>query len=133
MVCPRCSVNYDRKASERCPGCGDAVAAATAGVLKTSTILISTGVDRCAGVYRSVEDVPQPLRKRLEQSTSGLNCGTIFIADQRGRQEISSAIRALRSKEAGERRWNSPSALAFAALLASFAAAVSWLVYAHTW
>lgn len=63
--------------------------------LKTSTIFISIGGK--TRVYRSVDDVPAPLRKKLEQSTNGLNSATILIADRRGRQEIARAIRGLPS------------------------------------
>ena len=61
--------------------------------LKTSTIFIA--VDGKTRVYRSVEEIPAPLRKRLEQSTNGANSATILIADRRGRQEIARAIRGL--------------------------------------
>src|ERR1700685_3049161 len=59
--------------------------------LKSSTIFISVGDE--TRVYRSVEDVPGPLRKRLEQSTNGIHSATILIADRRGREEILRAIR----------------------------------------
>ena len=36
-----------------------------------------------------------PLRRKLEESTSGLNSATILIADQRGREEL---VRALQGK-----------------------------------
>ena len=60
--------------------------------LKSSTIFISIG--NRTEVYRSVADVPPRLRKRLEQSTNGMNSATILIADRRGREEIMRAIRA---------------------------------------
>lgn len=63
--------------------------------VKSSTIFISVGGR--TQVYRSVEDVPPPLRKRLEQSTNGINSATILIADRRGREEIVRAIRGLPS------------------------------------
>jgi len=63
--------------------------------LKSSTIFISIG-DKTR-VYRSVDDVPPRLRKKLEQSTNGINSATILIADRRGRQEIARAIRGLPS------------------------------------
>jgi hypothetical protein len=63
--------------------------------VKTSTIFISVG--NKTQVYRSVEDVPPPLRKKLEQSTNGINSATILIADRRGREEIVRAIRGLPS------------------------------------
>ena len=59
--------------------------------LKSSTIFISVG-DKTR-VYRSVEEVPPPLRKKLEQSTNGIHSATILIADRRGREEILRAIR----------------------------------------
>ena len=63
--------------------------------LKSSTIFISVG-DKTE-VYRSVDDVPPPLRKKLEESTNGLHSATILIADRRGREEIMRAIRGGRS------------------------------------
>lgn len=58
--------------------------------VRTSTILISVG-DRTE-VYRSLEQVPKTLRRRIEESTAGQNSGTILIADRRGRQEILNAL-----------------------------------------
>src|SRR5581483_8639961 len=63
--------------------------------LKSSTIFISVG-DKTE-VYRSVEDIPPSLRKKLEQSTNGINSATILIADRKGKEEIVRAIRGLRS------------------------------------
>ncbi len=61
--------------------------------VKTSTIFVSVGDQ--TRVYRSMGDVPPPLRKKLEESTSGINAATILIADKRGREEIVRAIRGL--------------------------------------
>ncbi len=149
MTCPRCQIDYNPESWEECPHCGEGLTILTAGVMKTSTILISTGSQREAGVYRSVEDVPEGLRRMLVKSTSGLNSGTIYIADERGKEEIAKAIRSLpkhNSREtprlpaplpgtvAGDYRgWRSPSALLFGALLAVFTAAASWIVFTHTW
>lgn len=58
--------------------------------LKTSTIFISVGEK--TRVYRSVEDVPPKLRKKLSESTNGLNSATILIADRNGRDELMKAI-----------------------------------------
>src|ERR1700749_2774832 len=63
--------------------------------LKSSTIFISVG--NKTEVYRSVEDVPPSLRKKLEQSTNGINSATILIADRKGKEEIVRAIRGLPS------------------------------------
>lgn len=63
---------------------------------RSSTIYIATATHN--GVYRSVTEVPTPLRRQLEESTTGLNSATILIADQRGREEL---IRALQGKPSG--------------------------------
>jgi len=63
--------------------------------LKSSTIFISVG--NKTEVYRSVNDVPPALRKKLEQSTNGINSATILIADRKGKEEIVRAIRGLPS------------------------------------
>src|ERR1035438_3637804 len=60
---------------------------------KSSTIFISA--EGGTKVYRSVEDVPEPLRKRLVESTQGVNAATILIADKRGREEL---VRALQGR-----------------------------------
>jgi hypothetical protein len=60
---------------------------------KSSTIFISA--DGEMNVYRSVEDVPEHLRKRLVESTHGVNAASILIADKRGREEL---VRALQGR-----------------------------------
>ncbi len=61
--------------------------------IKSSTIFIATG-DKTS-VYRSMDEVPAPLRKKLQESTNGINAATILIADRRGREEIVRAIQGL--------------------------------------
>lgn len=86
--------------------------------VRSSTIFISIG-DR-TNVYRSVDEVPPRLRKKLEETTNGLNSATILIADRRGREELSRAMRGLpsglrsrlaatlaRRSETGASRWPS--------------------------
>ncbi len=63
------------------------------GTVKSSTIFIAAGNQ--TSVYRSVEEVPTPLRKKLTTSTSSVNSATILIADRRGREEIARLIRSL--------------------------------------
>jgi len=58
--------------------------------VKTSTIFISKGGR--TQVFRSVSEVPAPLRKELEDSTNSFNSATILIADRRGRAEIIKAL-----------------------------------------
>ena len=59
---------------------------------RSSTIFIATGEE--TRVYRSVEDIPPVLRRKLVDSTQGMNSATILIADKRGRAEL---VRALQS------------------------------------
>jgi hypothetical protein len=61
--------------------------------MKTSTILISTGETR--RVYRSVDEVPDPLKRQLLRSTNGPSSATIVIADRKGRKQMARAIRSL--------------------------------------
>jgi hypothetical protein len=63
--------------------------------VKTSTIFIAKG--KRTRVYHSVQEVPQGLRKELEDSTNGFNSATILIADRRGRQELVRALKGLPS------------------------------------
>jgi hypothetical protein len=89
MTCPHCHRNFE---GGFCPRCG-----AVKGIVKTSTILISSGEKQ--NVYRSVEEVPDSLKQQLIKSTSGLNSATIVIADREGRKEIAKAIRNLPASE----------------------------------
>lgn len=70
--------------------------------VKSSTIFISVGEK--TSVYRSVNEVPPQLRKKLRESTNGINAATIMIADRNGREEIIKALQGmpngLRSKVA---------------------------------
>jgi hypothetical protein len=93
MICRRCQRQFRDPGKGACPYCGETNPPVISGVMKTSTILISVG--RTDAVYRSVDDVPQPLRKRLLRSTSGMNARTILIADPKGKEELAKAIRRL--------------------------------------
>lgn len=93
MTCPECNLNFERE-DGFCPRCG-----AGKGVVKTSTIFISAGATR--KVYRSVEEVPDRLKRQLLRSTNGLNSATIVIADRQGGKEIAKAIRNLAALQGG--------------------------------
>jgi len=60
---------------------------------RSSTIFIAAEGE--TKVYRSVEEVPAHLRKRLVESTHGVNAASILIADKRGREEL---VRALQGR-----------------------------------
>jgi len=61
---------------------------------RSSTIFIAAGADETR-VYRSVDEVPAGLRRKLRDSTGGVNSATILIADKRGREEL---VRALQGQ-----------------------------------
>ena len=91
MTCSRCHKDFD-DGVPRCPHCGERSTKAS-GLFQTSTVMISAeGADQ---VYRSVEEVPAPLRNRLLKSTNSPSSRTILIADLKGRREIGKAIRRL--------------------------------------
>jgi|SRR5579862_1973686 len=141
MRCPRC-----RRLSEEeltCPQCGASLA--TSGVVKTASILISAG--DAEGVYRSVDELPEPLRARLTVATQGLNSATILIADKRGREEIARALRKL-PQSAQRRLFRSLSdvdpnaapptsrlsvANVVGLLLAGSTGVLVWLILTHRW
>jgi hypothetical protein len=60
---------------------------------KSSTIFVATG--DTTRVYHSLDDVPPALRRKLQESTRGMNSATILIADKRGREEL---VRALQGR-----------------------------------
>jgi hypothetical protein len=58
---------------------------------KTSTILVSTG--QHTQVFRSIEDLPAGLRKKLNDNITGPNCRTLIVADRRGREYLFRALK----------------------------------------
>jgi hypothetical protein len=60
---------------------------------RSSTIFIAKGEK--TQVYRSFDEVPAPLKRKLQESTRGMNSATILIADKRGREEL---VRALQGQ-----------------------------------
>jgi hypothetical protein len=68
---------------------------------RSSTIVIASR-DKTL-VYKSFEEVPVILKRKLQESTHGVNSATILIADKGGREEL---IRALQGKPSDVRcRW----------------------------
>ncbi|MDQ2843522.1 MAG: hypothetical protein M3Y72_21275 [Acidobacteriota bacterium] len=62
---------------------------------RTATIFIASGEQ--TKVYRSVDDVPPELRRKLMETTNGKNSATIIIADKRGHEELLLALRGGKS------------------------------------
>jgi hypothetical protein len=94
MHCGHCRKKV-AKAARRCPHCGRPIPEIS-GTFQTSVVMISAGPEEL--VYRTVDEVPPPLRTRLLESTNSGNSGTILIADRRGRTEIARALRRLPSR-----------------------------------
>jgi hypothetical protein len=89
MTCPKCHSEFNGEAGI-CPECGVSLLRNVSGVMKTSIVMISAGGER--GFYRSVQDVPEPLRKQLLETTTSLNSGTIVIADRAGKEQITQVL-----------------------------------------
>lgn len=89
MTCPKCHSEFEATGGV-CPECGVSLLRSISGVMKTSAVLIASGEDR--GFYHSVQDVPEPLRTRLIQTTSSPNSGTIVIADRAGKEQLTQAM-----------------------------------------
>jgi hypothetical protein len=89
MTCPRCHTQSD-EAFSLCPECGLQLLRSISGVMKTSTVLVAAGGEN--GFYRSVLEVPEPLRAQLIASTRSANSGTILIADRAGREQLTQII-----------------------------------------
>ena len=89
MTCPKCHSEFNGHAGI-CPECGVSLLRNVSGVMKTSVVMISAGGER--GFYRSVQDVPEPLRKQLLETTTSHNSGTIVIADRAGKEQITQVL-----------------------------------------
>jgi hypothetical protein len=89
--CSKCRKSFENRKT-KCPHCGEP-APESAGVFQTSSVRISAGGADL--VYRSVDEVPAPLRSKLLKSTNSATSATILIADRRGRKEVSKAVKAL--------------------------------------
>ncbi len=89
MTCPKCHSEFNGDAGI-CPECGVSLLRNVSGVMKTSVVMISAGSER--GFYRSVQDVPEPLRKQLLETTTSHNSGTIVIADRAGKEQITQVL-----------------------------------------
>lgn len=68
----------------------------TTHTIRTSTIFVSEG--KRNEVYHSLDEIPADLRRKLLESTTGVNSATIVIADRAGREHIVRALRGLPSQ-----------------------------------
>jgi hypothetical protein len=89
MTCPKCQFEFEN-ASANCPQCGLRLVRNVSGVMKTSAVLIAMGAEQ--GFYRSVQEVPEPLRTQLLEITTSTNSGTIVIADRAGKEQLTQVM-----------------------------------------
>src|SRR4030081_3133673 len=89
MTCPKCHFEFENPGSA-CPQCGVRLLRNVSGVMKTSTVMIAVGAGH--GFYRSVQDVPEPLRTQLLEITASPNSGTIVIADRAGKEQLTQVM-----------------------------------------
>lgn len=73
---------------------------------RTSTIFI--GIGDQTRVYRSMAEVPPPLRRKLRENTQSSNTVTIVIADQRGRMELAQIAKNLANADSENLRRPEP-------------------------
>ncbi len=89
MTCPRCFAEF-KAGPGKCPECGVQFVHNISGVVKTSAVMIAAAGER--GFYRSVQEVPEPLRTKLLASTKSANSGTIVIADRAGKEQLTHIV-----------------------------------------
>jgi hypothetical protein len=89
MTCPKCHSDFESMDAV-CPECGVRLLRNVSGVMKTSAVMIAAQGER--GFYRSVQDVPEPLRTQLIETTSSPNSGIIVIADRAGKEQLTQVM-----------------------------------------
>jgi hypothetical protein len=89
MTCPRCQSEFG-DTDVVCPECGIRLLRNVSGVMKTSAVMIAAGGER--GFYHSVQDVPEPLRTQLLETTTSPNSGIIVIADRAGKEQLTQVM-----------------------------------------
>ena len=65
-------------------------------VHKVSTIVVGSGGRPKS--FRSLDEMPEGLRRQLDDATAGENSATLLIADERGRNEILKTLRGQKSE-----------------------------------
>ncbi len=105
MTCPKCHSAFEH-ADGVCPECGVRLLRNISGVMKTSAVMIAARGER--GFYRSVQDVPEPLRSQLIETTSSQNSGIIVIADRAGKEQLTQVMARREAREAARQAGADP-------------------------
>jgi hypothetical protein len=105
MICPQCQFEFD-EAATHCPQCGVRVLRKVSGIVKTSAVMIAAGDE--PAFYRSVQEVPESLRRTLIETTNSENSGMIVIADRAGREQWTEIVA---QREARQQAQSAPRAI----------------------
>ncbi len=97
MICPHCHAELETPAAN-CPECGVKIVRQVSGIVKTSAVMIATGNE--STFYRSVQEVPESLRRQLEETTNGVNSGMIVIADRAGKEQWTEIVAQREARQA---------------------------------
>jgi hypothetical protein len=89
MICPHCHAEFEPSPAA-CPQCGVRLLRSISGIIKTSAVMIAARGER--GFYHSVQDVPEPLRTQLIETTGSPDAGTIVIADRAGKEQLTQGM-----------------------------------------
>ena len=100
------------------------------GTVKTSAIVIAAGDG--TQVYRTLDEVPPVLRRKLLRSTAGSNAGIVIIADRRGAEELLRARGAPDRPKSAVRKHRKLSYWA-GLLLSTATGGILWLLYHGGW
>jgi len=110
-----------------CPACGVRLLRNVSGVMKTSAVMIAARGER--GFYHSVQDVPEPLRTRLIETTTSPNSGIIVIADRAGKEQLTQVMARREAHGEGTQQAGTEDAPADSPVLRSMAR-LPWLAWA---
>jgi hypothetical protein len=109
MTCPKCHSELPDSGFDNtdgfCPECGVRLLRNVSGVMKTSAVMIAARGER--GFYRSVQDVPEPLRSQLLETTTSQNSGVIVIADRAGKEQLTQVMARREAGREGTRQTQS--------------------------
>ena len=97
MICPQCQFEFE-EAATHCPECGVRILRKVSGIVKTSAVMIAAGDEHT--FYRSVQEVPEALRRTLIETTNSENSGMIVIADRAGREQWTEIIAQREAQQA---------------------------------
>jgi hypothetical protein len=127
MICPHCQFRFQTPA-DNCPECGIRIVRKISGIVKTSTVMIATGDE--PSFYRSVQEVPESLRRQLIETTNSENSGMIVIADRAGKEQWTEIV-AHRESQQSEEASRKPAAPVDSATSPARAfAGLSWAAWA---